>query len=71
MRIPRIMPTLLAAVLLSAVAVCASAQDQMTPWHNHPECKGSVAAILQKFEAANLNIHVELQEIPIPPTRHA
>lgn len=35
-------------------------------WHNHPEWKDRVQAILDVFEQENPNIHIELEEIPGP-----
>ena len=57
------------AVLASAllpVTVSARAAEKvtLTLWHQHPEWKQRVIAILDKFEAAHPNIHIELEEMP-------
>lgn len=36
----------------------------LTLWHNHPEWKDRVLAILARFETLHPNIHVELTEMP-------
>src|SRR5258708_18971638 len=58
----------LLAFLVSPLAAPASAADQVTLtfWHNHPEWKERVQAILDKFEQQNPGIHIQLQEIPGP-----
>lgn len=56
---------LLTAAALSATTFTSLAQDKvvLTMWHQHPEWKGLVEAILEKFEAANPNIEIALEEI--------
>ncbi len=44
----------------------AQAKTTLVVWHNHPEWKERVEAILQKFEAAHPDIAVDLQEISGP-----
>lgn len=46
----------------------ASAGEKVTlvMWHNHPEWKSRVQAILDVFEKENPTIHIDLQEIPGP-----
>ncbi|HEX3347244.1 MAG TPA: extracellular solute-binding protein [Acetobacteraceae bacterium] len=57
--------TILAAPLLAA-ALPAHAQEKvtLTLWHNHPEWKARVLAILARFEAEHPTVHVELTEMP-------
>jgi ABC-type glycerol-3-phosphate transport system substrate-binding protein len=57
--------TLLVGVLLASTALPALAQDKtvLTMWHNHPEWKDRVEAILAKFEAENPTIDIQLEEI--------
>src|ERR1700726_4546841 len=59
---------LAAAALLASCALPSLAQDKVTlvMWHNHPEWKERVEAILRKFEAANPNITIDLEEISGP-----
>jgi raffinose/stachyose/melibiose transport system substrate-binding protein len=38
----------------------------LTMWHNHPEWKDRVQAILDVFEEEHPNIHIQLEEIPGP-----
>ncbi|MBV9539243.1 MAG: extracellular solute-binding protein [Acidisphaera sp.] len=59
--------TILASALVP-IAVRARAQDKvtLTLWHQHPEWKDRVVAILNRFEAEHPNIHVDLQEMPSP-----
>lgn len=54
--------------LLASTAFSSFAQDKvvLAMWHNHPEWKDRVEAILAKFEAANPNIDVQLEEIAGP-----
>jgi raffinose/stachyose/melibiose transport system substrate-binding protein len=56
------------ALTLWAWAMPALAADPVTLtfWHNHPEWKDRVQAILDKFEAENPGIHIQLDEIPGP-----
>jgi len=58
----------LAVLALTTWAMPALAADQVTLtfWHNHPEWKDRVQAILDKFEAENPGIHIQLDEIPGP-----
>jgi raffinose/stachyose/melibiose transport system substrate-binding protein len=44
----------------------AQAKTTLVMWHNHPEWKDRVEAILQKFEAAHPEIAIELEEISGP-----
>lgn len=46
----------------------AAAAEEVTlvMWHNHPEWKDRVQAILNVFEEEHPNIHIELEEIPGP-----
>jgi raffinose/stachyose/melibiose transport system substrate-binding protein len=55
------------AALLSAlapVAAWAQAPTTLSFWHNHPEWKDRVVAILKRFEAENPAIRIDLQEMP-------
>jgi raffinose/stachyose/melibiose transport system substrate-binding protein len=54
--------------LLGSTALGALAQDKvvLSMWHNHPEWKDRVEAILQKFEEQNPTIDVQLEEIAGP-----
>src|SRR5215203_5724980 len=75
-----ILATLLAACAPAAVPAAGGSQPAasdssaqpagekvtLTMWHNHPEWKDRVQAILDVFEQENPNIHVELVEIPGP-----
>ncbi|WDR06499.1 extracellular solute-binding protein [Devosia rhodophyticola] len=56
---------LLVGVLLATTAISAIAQDKvvLTMWHNHPEWKDRVEAILNKYEEMNPNIDIQLEEI--------
>ena len=56
----------LAAMFFFNLIPVAHAADPvtLTLWHNHPEWKGRVVAIFQKFENEHPGIHIELQEIP-------
>jgi len=58
----------LVGACLACLAWPAQAADQVTLtfWHNHPEWKERVQKILDKFEAANPGIHIQLEEIPGP-----
>lgn len=42
----------------------AQAATTLSFWHNHPEWKERVVAILKRFEAANPGIRIDLQEMP-------
>jgi raffinose/stachyose/melibiose transport system substrate-binding protein len=55
---------LASALLPAATSVRAAERVTLTLWHQHPEWKQHVAAILGKFEAEHANIHIELQEMP-------
>jgi multiple sugar transport system substrate-binding protein len=59
---------LIVAALIPSCAMPAIAQNSVTLglWHNHPEWKARVEAILQKFESSHPNIHIELEEINGP-----
>ena len=59
---------LTAGALLTTTAFGAFAQDKVVlqMWHNHPEWKDRVEAILAKFEAANPTIDIQLEEIAGP-----
>jgi raffinose/stachyose/melibiose transport system substrate-binding protein len=59
---------ILATAMLAAFAVPLRAAEPvtLTLWHNHPEWKERVQKILDKFEAANPGIHIQLEEIPGP-----
>jgi raffinose/stachyose/melibiose transport system substrate-binding protein len=56
----------LAGILALGLAGPARADQPvtLTLWHDHPEWKGRVLAILAKFEGEHPGIHVDLQEIP-------
>src|SRR4051812_9720416 len=55
-----------AGALVLGVASPARAQSAvtLTLWHNHPEWKDRVIAILNRFEAQNPGIKIDLQELP-------
>ena len=55
-----------AGALALGVSAPALAQQQVTLslWHNHPEWKDRVIAILNRFEAQNPGIKIDLQELP-------
>lgn len=55
-----------AALAASLLPFAARAQPATTLsfWHNHPEWKDRVIAILKRFEAEHPSIRVELQEMP-------
>jgi raffinose/stachyose/melibiose transport system substrate-binding protein len=58
-----------AALAIALAPFAANAQSKTTTlslWHNHPEWKERVAAILHRFEAANPSIRIDLQEMPVP-----
>jgi raffinose/stachyose/melibiose transport system substrate-binding protein len=59
---------LTAGALLTSTAVGSFAQDKVVlqMWHNHPEWKDRVEAILAKFEAENPTIDIQLEEIAGP-----
>ena len=54
--------------LLVSIAWPATAQEKatVTLWHNHPEWKTRVEAIIQAFQASHADIAVDLQEISGP-----
>ncbi len=54
--------------LLASTAFGSFAQDKvvLSMWHNHPEWKDRVEAILTKFEEANPTIDIQLEEIAGP-----
>ena len=54
--------------VIAALSLPAAAADTVTLtfWHNHPEWKDRVQKILDKFEAANPGIQIQLEEIPGP-----
>ena len=56
-----VLKKLAVALALSAFALPSFAQDQvtLTLWHNHPEWKDRVQAILDRFEEQNPGIVVE------------
>jgi raffinose/stachyose/melibiose transport system substrate-binding protein len=49
-----------------SAAPAAGEKVTLVMWHNHPEWKDRVQAILDVFEQENPNIHIELEEIPGP-----
>ena len=57
--------TLLIGALFASTALSAFADDKivLTMWHNHPEWKARVEAILAKFEEQNPGIDIQLEEI--------
>jgi raffinose/stachyose/melibiose transport system substrate-binding protein len=55
-----------AFVSLLQMPVQAADTTTLTFWHNHPEWKERVQKIIDKFEAQNPGIHVQLEEIPGP-----
>jgi multiple sugar transport system substrate-binding protein len=58
----RLLP--LAAVIFSSLRpIMAADKVTLVMWHNHPEWKERVEAILQKFEASHPNITFDLEEI--------
>ncbi len=61
----RYLNSLLLGVLLATSALPALAQDKtvLTMWHNHPEWKDRVEAILVAFEAKHPTIDIQLEEI--------
>ena len=50
----------------AAASVTADAVVTLVMWHNHPEWKDRVQAVLDVFEEEHPNIHIELEEIPGP-----
>ncbi|WP_171208564.1 MULTISPECIES: ABC transporter substrate-binding protein [unclassified Ruegeria] len=53
-------------VTAAGLAFCANqtlAETTLTMWHQHPEWKSAVEAILDKFEAAHPDIKIDLEEI--------
>jgi len=60
--IKRLLP--LAAVIFSLLRpIMAADKVTLVMWHNHPEWKERVEAILEKFEASHPNIILDLEEI--------
>jgi len=61
----KLMKSLLVGILLASTALPSPAQDKtvLTMWHNHPEWKDRVEAILVKFEEENPTIDIQLEEI--------
>ncbi len=57
---------LLGAGVWFAAPAAYAADVTLTFWHNHPEWKDRVQKILDKFEAKNPGIHIQLEEIPGP-----
>jgi len=65
---------ILAACVPAAAPGASTTQSQpaagekvtLVMWHNHPEWKSRVQAILDVFEKENPTIHIDLQEIPGP-----
>jgi raffinose/stachyose/melibiose transport system substrate-binding protein len=58
----RLLP-LAAVIFLSLRPIMAADRVTLVMWHNHPEWKERVEAILQKFEASHPNITFDLEEI--------
>ena len=48
----------------SPLPALAQQPVKLTLWHNHPEWKERVIAILNRFEALHPNIKIDLQELP-------
>jgi raffinose/stachyose/melibiose transport system substrate-binding protein len=59
-----LMAPLAAPMLAGTRPARADDKITLTLWHNHPEWKERVIAILNRFEALHPNIHVELTEMP-------
>jgi ABC-type glycerol-3-phosphate transport system substrate-binding protein len=57
-----------AGAVVAALSLPAFAADTVTLtfWHNHPEWKARVQKILDKFQAENPGIVIQLEEIPGP-----
>lgn len=62
---PIFMKPLMIGALMLSTAIPALAQDQtvLTMWHNHPEWKDRVEAIIAVFEAQHPEIDIQLEEI--------
>ena len=58
----------LCGAIFSALSLPALAADTVTLtfWHNHPEWKARIQKILDKFQAENPGIQIQLEEIPGP-----
>jgi raffinose/stachyose/melibiose transport system substrate-binding protein len=57
--------TMLASALLPLAGLArAQSPTVLSFWHNHPEWKDRVVAILRRFEAANPTIRLDHQEMP-------
>src|ERR1700682_1308171 len=58
----------LSGAIVSVLSLPALAADPVTLtfWHNHPEWKARVQKILDKFQAENPGIQIQLEEIPGP-----
>lgn len=58
----------LSGAIVSVLSLPAVAADPVTLtfWHNHPEWKARVQKILDKFQAENPGIQIQLEEIPGP-----
>ena len=54
----------LAASLLPLAARAQPAATTLSFWHNHPEWKDRVVAILKRFEAEHPALRIDLQEMP-------
>ncbi|MEO7220845.1 MAG: extracellular solute-binding protein [Devosia sp.] len=61
----KLVKSLLVGILLASTALPSLAQDKtiLTMWHNHPEWKDRVEAILARFEEENPTIDIQLEEI--------
>ena len=57
--------TAMAGILVVSTTMSAIAADKvvLSMWHNHPEWKDRVHAIIDKFEGKHPNIEIELQKI--------
>jgi raffinose/stachyose/melibiose transport system substrate-binding protein len=64
----KIRSKLILGLALSVFALPTLAQDQvtLTLWHNHPEWKDRVQAILDRFEEEHPNIKIDLEELNGP-----
>ena len=56
--------TTLASLLLPVAAAAQPTTTTLSFWHNHPEWKDRVIAILKRFEADHPTIRIDLQEMP-------
>lgn len=54
----------LSASLLPGLANAQAGATTLSFWHNHPEWKDRVVAILKKFESENPSVKIDLQEMP-------